>query len=158
MISVKILEEVRDHLSSHFRKDLPGSYFYAPKPELVLEKAMRTKPESFACSTPEADGRIRIYIKFSEPIGICNVVNIEDLTQEEKDSIARVDRNGKIVRRAYTNRVLPTCDCCIVLTADNYLITMFPGLMAPPLPSSPDVPDSFWDKHVFIEPKLQQQS
>lgn len=153
MITICISPEVREHLDSHFQQDLPGSKFYSESPEYLLDEAMRLFPKSFREAKPDDDGRIRISLTFPREIGISNVVSVDKLTDEEKEQVEIIDRNGKMVRSVKTDRVIPTRECQIILSDDWHLITMFPGEMAPPLPDSPDIHDEYWDNHVFIEPK-----
>lgn len=153
MITICISPEVHEHLATHFRQDLLGSKFYSESPDDLLEEAMRLFPESFCEAKPDDDGRIRISLTFPREIGISNVVSVDKLTDEEKEQVEIIDRNGKMVRSVKTDRVIPTRECQIILSDDWHLITMFPGEMAPPLPDSPDIHDEYWDNHVFIEPK-----
>lgn len=149
---ITISQEVRSHLATHFQQDLPGSKFYSESPEDLLEEAMRLFPETFCETKPDDDGRIRISLIFPREIGVSNVVSIEELTDEEKGRIENVNRQGYTVRSLKTDRTIPTHECQIILSEDWHLITMFPGEMAPPLPASPDIPDEYWDQHLFIEP------
>ena len=153
MITICISPEVREHLDSHFQQDLPGSKFYSESPEYLLDEAMRLFPKTFREAKPDDDGRIRISLTFPREIGISNVVSVDKLTDEEREQVEIIDRNGKMVRSVKTDRVIPTRECQIILSDDWHLITMFPGEMAPPLPDSPDIHDEYWDNHVFIEPK-----
>ena len=86
-------------------------------------------------------------------IGVSNVVNVDELTDDEKKQIEIVERNGKKVRSVKTERIILTRECQIILSSDWQLITMFPGELAPPLPESPDIHDDYWDNHVFVEPE-----
>lgn len=147
-----ILNDTREHFALHFQKNFPGSKFYCESPEALIELAQQQFPNAFENAKPDIDGRYRISVTFPNVIGVSNVVSIEDLTEEEKAKIAIVDRQGKKVRSVKTNRENPTKKCHIILSSDWHLITMFPGELAPPLPDSPDIPDEFWDNHVFIEP------
>lgn len=149
---INISPSVYSHIASHFQPDLPGSKFYIGTPEELLEKAMDLYPEKFSEAVAAEDGRIRISLTFPEDIGVSNVVSIDDLTDEEKNRIAIVERQGRNVRAVKTNRIIPTKECQIILSKDWHLITMFPGELAPPLPESPDVHDEYWDNHVFIDP------
>lgn len=150
---IKVSSDVCEHLATHFQQDLPGSKFYAESPEGLLNMAQQLFPETFSNAKPDADGRIRISLTFPREIGVSNVVSMDLLTDEEKDRIEIVDRQGCKVRSVKTNREIPTKECQIILSNDWHLITMFPGEMAPPLPPSPDIHDEYWDNHVFIEPK-----
>lgn len=149
---IYISKGVCEHLAAHFQQDLPGSKFYSVSPEELLKEAMRFFPKAFRKTKPDYDGRIRISLTFPREIGVSNVVSIDELTDEEKERIEIIDRNGKMVRSVKTDRIIPTRECQIILSEDWHLITMFPGEMAPPLPDSPDIHDEYWDNHVFIEP------
>lgn len=155
MNKIIISQEVRTHLATHFQRELPGSKFFCNSPEELIEMAMRFFPEKFREAKPDGDGRIRISLLFLEDIGTSNVENISELTQEEASHIEVVDRQGRKVRSVKTDRVIPTRKCQIILSSDWQLITMFPGELAPPLPTSPDIHDEYWDNHVFIEPKSE---
>ena len=150
--SIYISPEVREHLASHFLQDLPGSKFYTESPDELLGVAMRLFPEKFKEAMPDNDGRIRLSLTFPVVIGVSNVVCIDELTEEEKNRIGIVDRQGRKVKAVRTERVIPTNECQIILSSNWHLITMFPGEMAPPLPDSPEIHDDYWDNHVFIEP------
>lgn len=150
--SIIISPQVRDHLVTHFLHDLPGSKFYSESPEDLLEEAMRLFPEIFHETKTDDDGRIRVSLTFPKEIGVSNVVSVDELTDEEKERIEIIDRNGRKVRSVKTDRIIPTHECQIILSKDWHLITMFPGEMAPQLPDSPNIHDEYWDHHVFIEP------
>lgn len=150
--NIVISPEVRAHLATHFLQDVPGSKFYARSPEELLYNAMVLFPEKFREALLGTDGRYRISLTFPEEIGVSNVVSVDELTDEEKDRIEIVDRQGCKVRLVKTDRIIPTKECQIILSEDWHLITMFPGELAPPLPASPDIHDVYWDNHVFIEP------
>lgn len=151
--NIHISPKVRSHLATHFRQELPGSKFFCQSPDELLKKAQTYFPEIFRSAKPDSDGRIRLSLIFPEEIGVSNVVSIEQLTNEERNRIMIVDRQGNKVRCVMTDRVIPTRECQIIFTSDWHLITMFPGEMAVPLPESPDVHDDYWDNHVFIVSK-----
>lgn len=153
-LQIIIPPETREHLAAHFQQDVPGSKFYCNSPEELLEEAMRLFRKSFRKAKPNDDGRIRISLCFPREIGVSNVVSVDELTEEERGKIEIIDRNGTKVRSVKTNRTIPTNECQIILSEDWHLITMFPGELAPPLPDSPDIPDEYWDNHVFVEPEL----
>lgn len=157
MNKIKISPEVREHLGSHFQQELPGSKFYSESPEDLLEEAMRFFPELFREAKPDDDGRIRISLTFPREIGLSNVVSVGELTEDEKERIEIVDRNGKKVRSVKTDRIIPTHECQVVLSSEWQLITMFPGEMAPPLPDSPNTHNDYWDNHVFLDNNRHQE-
>ena len=148
---VIISPEAREHMmATHFQHDLPGSKFYSSSPDILIEEAKRLFPDTFSNAKPNSDGKIMLSIIFPGEIGVSNVVSVDELTDEEKERIEIIDRNGKMVRSVKTDRIIPTNECQIILSSDWHLITMFPGEMAPPLPDSPDIHDEYWDNHVFI--------
>ena len=144
--------KVHEHIATHFQQNQLGSKFFSDSPEELLEEAMCLFPEIFREAKPDDDGRIRISLTFPREIGVSNVVSVDELTDEEKERIEIIDRNGNKVRSVKTDRIIPTRECQLILSEDWHLITMFPGEMAPPLPISPDIHDEYWDNHVFIEP------
>lgn len=148
--SISISDAVRQHISTHFDKISPGSKFYFDSPEAVLQQAMKSFPVKFTDAVAGSDGRFRISLDFLFPIGTCNIVALSDLTPEQQAGIKIVDRQGRKVRAVKDVPCAPTSECQLVFSPEWNLITMFPGMMAPPLPASPDVPDEFWDNHVFI--------
>ena len=152
MNRIRISNEVRSHLALHFQKELPGSKFFADSPDVFLNLAQQLFPKVFSSAKPDYDGRIRISLIFPNKIGISNVVHINELSDDEKRRIEIIDRDGKKVRRVKIDRIIPTNECQIILSTNWDLITMFPGEMAPPLPASPDIPNEYWDQHLFTEP------
>ena len=163
-VSVTIPDEVRQHLSLHFSTEDTGSKFHAASPEALLADAMTLAQPLFLQTPADGDGRLRIAVTFPHPIGVSNVVCLADLTDEERATITIRQRETKRVRVATSARVITTNLCQFVLIqlakndTDNasvecrrlLLITMYPGEAAPPLPNSPDIPDSYWDNHLFI--------
>lgn len=120
-----------------------------------LHHFQRVRSALFLCIVPyqvpdSADACRHISLTFPYTIGTCKVVNIADLTKEEQSKITRIERNGKIVRTVKLDRDIPTCACQIILSEDWQLITMYPGVDAPPLPDNPDIHNEFWDYHLFI--------
>lgn len=152
-VCVRLTDEVREHLGTHFGKGLPGSKFAFDTPDTLLQIIVNTFPERIKEAGADEDGRKRISFTFPFDIGTCNVVGVDSLTEEERDTLHRVQRGTKVVRVVESSRVFPTDDCQLVLSKDNDVITLYPGEAAPPLPDTPDVPDAYWDGHVFIETK-----
>ncbi len=136
----------------------PGSKFFsefASSPHDVVSILQREFPASFANAMCDDDNRVRLSFEFDQPIGVCNLISIKDLTPQEYQTISSVDRDGYIVRKAKSERVFQTSLCQLVLERDYeescYCVcTLFPGMMAPPLPRRGES-DPFWDNHIFIE-------
>ncbi len=150
-VSIRLNDEVRQHLMAHFDPSQPGSKFFTPNPEVLLQHLLDSHPQAISQALPDPDQRKRLSIMLDNPIGNCNVVALEQLTSDERATLRRVPRGDKVVRVATSSRTFPTCECQLVLSATNDLITIFPGQAAPPLPPTPDTPDAFWDRHVFIK-------
>lgn len=141
------------HAYRHFQgSGETGSLFYAETPAQVLTYAASAFPEVFKNAIPDSrDGKKRLSFVADHDIGLCNVVAQEDLTQEEAANISIEDRDGIPVKTAITSRKFPTREFQIILDADNTVITMFPGPMAPPLPKKGEKSE-YWDKHLFVKP------
>ena len=154
MIRIKITDGVLQHLEQHFQPGIPGSKFNYDSPQRLLEEAIRIDPRKFKEAVPECDNRARITIVFPHEIGLTNVIAIKDLTAEEKKTIKAIDRGGKYARVAFSDRDFPTNECQFVLEFSKeswYLITMFPGELAPPLPDTAENSPEYWKEHVFTQ-------
>lgn len=153
--NIIISEETRSHLVSHFASEVSGSKFFMSSPEEVLRIAYEIDSKEFD-KQPDKNGRIEWSFSFPNPIGISNVINEALLTDEERKTIHTENRNGKVVRVAFSGRTFPTNECQVILYTNKdgskELVTMFPGEMAPPLPASPDIHDDYWDEHLFVKP------
>lgn len=150
-VSIKMSEEVRTHIMSHFDDTTPGSRFAAEEPEILLQKILDHFPDVVGNAPVDADGRKRITLKFTTNIGTSNVVAVSTLTEEERDTIHTVQRGKCLVRCAFSSRHFPTNECQLVLSANNDLVTVYPGEFAPPLPQNPGISNPYWDNHVFIQ-------
>ena len=108
MSCIKISNDVRSHLALHFQRNTLGSTFFFSSPEELLDKAMTMFPEKFYDAILDSDERIRISLIFPEEIGISKVVSFSKLTNEEKQNIKIIDRDGKKVRAVITDRIITT--------------------------------------------------
>lgn len=150
MISFIISSDNMAHIMRHFSESAElGSRFYVKSPQELLTLAATRFPEKFYESNPDSDGKKRISITFDEEIGTCNVVSMDALTDQERESVIFEDRDGFMVKAVHTDRIFPTCECQIILGDDNTVITLFPGPLAPPFPQPGETSD-YWDNHVFI--------
>lgn len=142
----------QDHLMRHFSGSGDvGSVFFAQSPQEVLAYAATSFPQVFIDATPDPkDGRKRLSFVADKNIGLCNVVQISDLTIEETKEITEEERDGHSVKTVRTKRTFPTREFHIILEEDNTVVTMFPGPMAPPLPQNGEE-SVFWNNHVFIK-------
>lgn len=148
MISFIIPQE---HIIRHFPgSQETGSVFYAKTPVELLTYAATTFPIAFKESIPDKkDGRKRLSFVSENEVGLCNVVHISSLTDEEKASLVYENRNGYMSKVIFTERTFPTKEFHIILDENNTVITMFPGPMAPPFPKEGEESD-FWDNHAFV--------
>lgn len=147
---IAISDETREHIRTHFDNGAPGSKFTSSTPEELLQMVADRFPRAIVDTPVDRDGRKRVSVQFPFEIGTCNVVAIDKLTEQERATIHTMARGSAVVRCATSERLFPTDECQLVLTASNELITIYPGEFAPPLPPSPEVDDPYWDRHVFI--------
>jgi hypothetical protein len=157
---ITVTQEAMQHLSSHFTSEGVGSKFYGRSPEQVIQEAKELYPKAFLNAKTDHDGRIRLSFTFPREIGTSSVIHVNELSEEEKNRIETITREGCTARQVKLNknRFVPTTKCQMVFSSDWHLITMFPGEMAPPLPASPDTQDEYWDNHVFVEPIKEEQT
>ncbi len=135
----------------------PGSKFcsgFGTSPLEVIKKLRQEYPEAMTnIPKPDSSGRIRLSFVLNDVIGNDGVVETGALTEQELSTMRTEFRNGCIIRKVKTSRVVLTKECQVVLAFrhDVYdIITLYPGIQAPPLPKDGE-PDSFWDNHCFIE-------
>lgn len=136
---------------------LPGSKFFASfatSPQAVVARLETWFPERFDRMQPDAYGRIRLSFECIQPVGSQSVVDEQELTCGERQTIRREWRNGCPVRTVRMNRVVPACMCQLILAPGRdgvYFCTVFPGELAPPLPrSEKEAPDPYWQTHLFV--------
>lgn len=142
-------------LDNHFNENALGSKFKKSFTiDSLLDEAQKLFSASFkhASTDPHDGDKIKLSLVFPYEIGYCNVVHINELDEEERNSLSIVQRGKGQAKTIKSRRKFPTKECQIILSQDWHLITMFPGEMAPPLPDSPDIHDEYWDNHVFVEP------
>ena len=144
-----------EHINEQLAK--PGSKFYSDfgtSPLEIIKKLRQECPETMM-NIPEPDslGRIRLSFVLNEVIGNDGVIETGALTEEELSTMQTESRNGCMIRKVRTSRVVLTKECQAVLAVGKeayYIITLYPGTQAPPLPKAGET-NSFWDNHCFIE-------
>jgi len=112
----------------------------------------------------EIEKKIEIKLQFSYCIGENNLVEISDLSDDEKLQIRQKNRgqnNDVVINYLQTTKKFPTCQLNIVLikTEGSFvLLTVFPGMYAPPFPNIEyqnckqyNQNKDFWDNVVFVE-------
>jgi len=112
----------------------------------------------------EIEHKIEIQLQFPYYIGENNLVEISDLSDDEKLQIKQKYRgknNDVIINYLQTTKKFTTRQLNIVLNkneASFVLLTIFPGMYAPPFPNieyqnrqNYDQNKDFWDKAVFVE-------
>ena len=152
IVSIYMNEETRNHLQRHFKSDMPGSKFFFDDPESLMQTIVDGYSDSIRKTKCDKQGYKIISIKFPSEIGTCNVVSLDDVTEEELSTLHIVRRDKSLTRCVLSHKLHLTKECQLILDGDNNVITAYPGELAPPLPVSPDIHDDYWDNHVFIEP------
>ena len=132
---------------------MPGSKFTLDAPDCLFQTIVDQYPDLIRKAVINKYGGKIVSITFPFEIGNCNVISLDDVTEEELSTLQIVQRGENKVRCITSQRIIPTKECQLVLDEDNNIITAYPGELAPPLPASPDIHDDYWDNHVFIEPE-----
>ena len=151
-VYVSMSEETKDHLQRHFNSDMPGSKFFFDSPEGLIQAIVDGYPNVLRKTKCNEYGYKIVSVLFPSVIGTCNVVSLDDVTEEELATLHIVQRGETLARCIISKRIIHTKECQLILDGDNNVITAYPGEMAPPLPDTPDIHDDYWDNHVFIEP------
>ena len=151
-ISIFLGEDVKKHLQRHFNAEMPGSKFLFDSPDCLIQAVVDDFPNSIRNATFNEYGCKVVSVTFPFDIGNCNVISLDDVTEDELSTLQIIQRGETMARCIKSNRIIPTKECQLILDEDNNLITAYPGELAPPLPDSPDIHNEFWDNHVFIEP------
>ncbi len=143
--------QIRDQLNR------PGSKFhafFAQSPMQVLDRLKMECPDRLSdMPEPDASGKVRLSFDLGYEIGTDGVIAMDALAEEELSTMREEERNGCMIRKVSVSRIVPTNECQVILgkEEDEYsIITVFPGVMAPPLPRNGE-PDLFWDSHCFID-------
>ncbi|MFI3281850.1 MAG: hypothetical protein R3Y44_07780 [Rikenellaceae bacterium] len=137
-----------------------GSKFFsdfASSPQDVVDAIERQTQRSILDQGVwDADGRCRLSFALDRNIGVVNVVKISELTAQERSSIREIYRGEILTRVATSERTFPTNLCQIIVGGEAQspeLITLFPGALTPPLPTTDYMSDPFWSQHTFIKDK-----
>ncbi len=94
-------------------------------------------------------------------IGPDNLISIGELTLAERSKIKFETRNGFEVGLLKSDKINQTNECVLIVKSDsNEIVTFFPGIYAPPFPTS--VKDSelklkakyFWENHIFLTQEI----
>lgn len=152
-VSISINKETWEHLQRHFNAEMPGSKFLFDSPDCLIQAVVDDFPNSIRNAPFNEYGCKVVSVTFPFDIGNCNVISLDDVTEDELSTLQIIQRGERKARCIKSNRIIPTKECQLILDEDNNLITAYPGELAPPLPDSPDIHDEYWDNHVFIEPK-----
>ena len=151
-VYVYLTEDIRQHLQRHFNDKMPGSKFFFDTPERLLQTIVDDYPDAIRKASFNEYGCKTVSILFPFDIGNCNVVSLKDVKEDELLSLQIIQRDDIKARCIKSKRIIPTKECQLILDEYNNVITVYPGELAPPLPSSPDIHDEYWDNHVFVEP------
>ncbi|MFR9594006.1 MAG: hypothetical protein SNI57_05595, partial [Rikenellaceae bacterium] len=133
-----------------------GSKFYASfadSPQLVIDNLSAKFGDILVAAKWDDDCRCRMSFDLGCVVGSRNVVNVSELSQTELATIRNEQRGDFTIRVASSLRTFESSMCNLVVGGGcqtPQLITMFPGLMAPPLTAN-IMEDIFWSKHVFVQ-------
>lgn len=152
-VYIILTDDARKHIKRHFKSDVLGSKFNIGSPEELLQIIVDVFPEEICKTTFNKYNCKEVSVSFPDYIGDSNVVPLSELSKEELSTLRITQRGENFVRSVISSRVFLTKECQLILDADNHVVTVYPGELAPPLPDSPDIHDEYWDNHVFIEPK-----
>lgn len=148
------------HLSSHFGpKKQSGSYFNADQfesPQDIIAYINQNKPQAVFL---QSNGREAHLFELAENkiVGYQGLANINALGNTK---IETEWRNGFKVRSARVKSLLPSSSFCVIIeknNAENVVITMFPGIYAPPFPYSEQSEVDynncklFWNNYVLLK-------
>ncbi len=102
------------------------------------------------------NGRTAFIFEFSLMVGTCSLIELIKIPEKHRINLKKICRGNNQVwsfhtkERFFTNQI-------VLITDNNSVITCFPGIFAPPLPSL-ELPESlknesteFWQKHSFIQ-------
>jgi len=96
--------------------------------------------------------------KYSNGIGTNALINLKDLDPDETSGVEIFYRDRVALKRIMLKRIIPTWKICIIMGNEKnpFLITLFPGEYAPPLPDKENQNKQeysenmiFWNEHVF---------
>ena len=136
-----------------------GSKFYASfcdNPFDLIQKLTHYTPFEIIQQT-NGNNAIIYKIPFTGGIGTNTIIPLKDIQQTDKLKIKKVIRNGfhaNVLERNFfdfTNQLVVICNTI------NEIITVFPGIYAPPFPTQltdeEEVKASilFWENHTFIK-------
>jgi hypothetical protein len=155
------------HLSRHFDNDeMLGSKFYpsfADSPIELLAVVKRKLLESDSTFSWNGN-RCEIILNFPDYIGTDSIVEINSLSEEQKKKVYKVKRESSSEYEVNAiDGVFPpkTKQLNVILIKKDSIIrivTIFPGVMAPPLPNKKFQTEeqyietkSFWDRYAFLK-------
>ena len=97
---------------------------------------------------------------YPKGVGFDSLIDLEQLTPDEKKALACRQKNGYTVYILYSSKLIPTWQINVIsfYQENPDITTIFPGKFAPPLPD-PEYQDQvkyqeskkFWDRHAFVE-------
>ena len=155
-------EEINNQLS------ISGSKFYhefASNPIQLWNKIQSHEEFNFQYINLWKKNRAEILLFFNQddyPNGIANnaLVKVDDLPAEKKALLKQQDRDGFIVKHLSFDTPMPSWQLNIILINEKEpgVITIFPGIYAPPLPNpklmqSAELEKSklFWEQYAFVD-------
>ena len=137
--------------------DLIGSKFFSSfcqSPTELYDKITDRVPSKII---HQENGNVVYCYTFEENIGYDSIIAISELSSKEQNTIVLEKRNHYEVKVIRKNKRNATKQLNVVFQKNsNEIITMFPGIYAPPLPSEVmNIEEllratEFWENYVFI--------
>ena len=161
----KVNKQTRDYLIDkghtiaeiHQQIELIGSKFFSnfcQSPIELYDKITDRVPSKII---HQENGNVVYCYIFEENIGYDSIIAISELNSKERNSIVLENRNQYEVKVIRKNKRNGTKQLNIVFQKkSNEIITMFPGIYAPPFPTEWMNKEEllkaneFWEKHLFI--------
>jgi len=146
--------------------NIPGSKFFGSFTDAPIN-CLNLLKEELRSARITRDRRGFLIAEFSFPkerypggIGYSKVISRDELNEDELNDIRLVDRDGVMVSAINSgNKKSVTWQASLVIDCEPApsVVTLYPGITAPPLPdkrmmSADELDDSikFWEKHIFI--------
>ncbi len=122
----------------------------------VYERILEAKAEEILLEPT----KISVQTLSDKPVGTDHIIAIDQLAPHEQQKLTRFQRDGNAFWKI-RGKSAPTHQINAILYPENkklHLITVFPGLYAPPFPDKTKQEVSewqknelFWEQHAFIE-------
>jgi hypothetical protein len=152
-----LIEKGHDLIEIQQQIGLIGSKFFSSFCQSPIELYDKITDRVPSKIIHQENGNVTYCYTFEENIGFDSIIAISELNSKERNSIVLENRNQYEVKVIRKNKRNGTKKLNVVFQKNsNEIITMFPGIYAPPLPAAWMnkeellIANEFWEKHVFI--------